>query len=102
MPEMIEIRRVTVMAETALEHTLLDAFTKMGVKGYTCVYCFGKGRHEVIEDPYTGRSLVRIEMLARSEVAEAILAYVHKTEFSNYPVIGFMDKVQVYASDRIY
>ena len=102
MADKEEIRRVTVTAETALENRLLEAFLNLGARGYTCIYCFGKGQHEVIEDPYTGRSLVRIEVLARPEVAEAILAYVHKAEFANFPIIGFMDNVQVYSKDKFF
>jgi hypothetical protein len=93
--DLVQIRRVTVIAETVLEQQLLQEFTKLGAKGYTCTYCFGKGRHEVIEDPFTGRSLVRIEVLARPEVAEAILRYVSRDEFRTYPLTGFMDNVIV-------
>jgi nitrogen regulatory protein PII len=102
MAELTEISRVTVIAETALEKTLIDEFLKLGAKGYTTINCFGKGRHEVMEDPYTGRSLVQIEVLARPPVAEAILEYVHKSQFKSYPVIGYMDTVKVHAHDTFF
>ena len=54
-----------MIADTALEKILLSEFLKFGAKGYNCTYCFGKGRHETLEDPYTGRSRVRIEVLTR-------------------------------------
>ena len=102
MPEFIDIRRVTVTVETALEEKLLKEFKRLGARGYTCIYCTGKGRHEVMEDPYTGHSLVQIQVLARASVAEAIMQYVHGAGLSNYPAIAVMDNVTVYAEDTFF
>ena len=102
MAELIEIARVVVIADTALEKILLSEFLKLGAKGYNCSYCFGKGRHETLEDPYTGRSRVRIEVLTRPSIASAILDYVHKKQFGSYPVAAFLDTVEVDARDNFY
>ena len=99
MNELTEVCRVTVIAETVFEKSFVEEFLKMGAKGYTCIHCFGKGRHEVMDDPYTGQSLVHIEVLAQQSVAEAILQYVHQPQFKKYPVIGYMDTVKVYSHD---
>jgi hypothetical protein len=100
MPQYVEVRRVTVIAETALEKALVDEFLKLGAKGYTCVYCFGKGQHKVMEDPFTGRSLVQIQVVCKPAVADAVMAYMHQATFQNYPAIAFMDTVQVVPSDH--
>ena len=71
-------------------------------RGYNCVYCFGKGRHEVLEDPFTGRSRVRIEVLVREEVAESIMDFVHEPQFGPYPITAFMDTVEVDPRDEHY
>jgi hypothetical protein len=102
MPEAVEISRVVVIADTALEKALLSEFLKLGAKGYNCTYCFGKGRHETIEDPYTGRSRVRIEVLTRPSVAASILEYVHRKQFGAYPVAAYLDTVEVDARDNFY
>ena len=52
MPQYVEARRVTVIAETALEKTLADEFLRLGPKGCSCVYCFGKGRQVVPSDHF--------------------------------------------------
>ena len=93
---LVEIRRVTVIAETVLEKKLLEHIQKLGARCYTCSYCFGKGRHEVLEDPFTGRSLVKIVILARETVAHAIMEYVHTGQFESFPAISYMDSVMVY------
>jgi hypothetical protein len=102
MAQMMAICRVTIIAETALEKTMIDQCLKLGAKGYTTIYCFGKGRHEVMEDPFTGRSLVQIEVLCRESVAKAIMNFVHQSEFENYPVICYMDTVQVHEKDTFF
>ena len=102
MSEMVEISRVVVIADTALRRILLSEFLKAGAKGYNCSYCFGKGRHETLEDPYTGRSRVRIEVLTRQHVASAILDYVHRKQFGSYPVAAYIDTVAVDARDNFY
>ena len=102
MSEMVEISRVVVIADTALEKILLPEFLKLGAKGYNCTYCFGKGRHETLEDPYTGRSRVRIEVLTRPAVAASILEYVHRKQFGSYPVAAFLDTVEVDSHDNFY
>jgi hypothetical protein len=102
MAALTEIRRVTVVAETSLEKTLIDEFLKLGAKGYTCFYCFGKGKHEVMEDPYTGRSQVHIMVLARPPAAEAILQHVHRLRASNHKLVGCMDTVLAYADDDFF
>jgi hypothetical protein len=102
MSELVEIGRVVVIADTALERILLSEFIKLGAKGYNCTNCFGKGRHETLEDPFTGRSRVRIEVLAKPDVALAILKYVHNKEFGRYPVAAFMDTVKAFGRDNFY
>ena len=102
MTEMVEISRIVVVADTALEKVLLTEFLRFGAKGYNCTYCFGKGRHETIEDPYTGRSRVRIEVLTRPAVAGAIMEYVHRKQFGAYPVAAFLDTVEVVATDSFF
>ena len=102
MLQLAEINRVVVIADTAIERALIAEFLKLGAKGYNLTNCIGKGRHETLEDPYTGRSRVRIEILAKPEVAAAILEYVHKKEFGRYPVAAFMDTVKVVARDTFY
>ncbi len=102
MSEFVEVSRVVVVADTALETILLTEFLKLGAKGYNCSYCFGKGRHETLEDPYTGRSRIRIEVLTRPDVATAIMDFVHRKPFGSYPIAAFRDTVEVDARDKLY
>ena len=102
MGQNVEISRVTIIADAALEKTLVQEVLRLGAKGYTCMQCFGKGRHETVVDPLSGQSRVRIEVLTRPAVAAAILDYVHQGRFENYPVAAFSDTVQADGRDTFY
>ena len=102
MPAFIDIRRVTITAETNQEETILREIQKLGAKGYTCIYCTGKGRHGVLPDLMTDSPLVQIQVLARPPVAEAIMKYLHETKIRNHPTMSIMDTVTVYADDSFF
>lgn len=100
MSSQIVVKRVTVVADTTLEKALLAEFLKLGAKGYTCVYVFGKGQHQPLEDPFTGHSRIRIECVVTPDAAEAILDYIHEPQFQNYAIIGYVEDVQARSDDR--
>lgn len=102
MAKWAQIRRVVIIVDTAIEAPILEHIVKAGAKGYNCIYCFGRGRHETLEDPFTGRSRVRIEVLAKDAVADAIMAYVHESEFASYPITAYMDTVEVDPNDTYF
>jgi hypothetical protein len=102
MTQWAQIRRIVIIVDTAIEAPILEHIVKAGARGYNCVYCFGRGRHETLEDPFTGRSRVRIEVLAKESVADAIMSYVHEREFASYPITAFMDTVEVDPNDSSY
>ena len=95
MANWISVRRVIIITDTAIESPNLEHLMSIGVRGYNCVYCFGKGRHESMEDPFTGRSQVRIEVLASQSIAEKVMDYIHEPEFARYPIIAFSDTVEI-------
>jgi hypothetical protein len=102
MVKLIEVRRLVIICDTSIERLMQEEVIKAGARGYNCVYCFGKGRHEEVADPFTGRSRVRIEVLAKPAVAEAILDFVHRPDFEGYPVTAFVDTVEVDSRDTFF
>jgi hypothetical protein len=73
---------------------------KLGSKGYSVTTCRGKGKHEVLEDPMTGVSLVRIEFLVQPEVGDKIMQYLSRPELRRRAVAGCMETVQVPAAEE--
>ena len=104
MTQWAQIRRIVIIVDTAIEAPILEHIVKAGAKGYNCIYCFGRGRHETLEDPFTGRSRVRIEVLAKESVAETnhALPIPRRQEFASYPITAFLDTVEVDPNDTSY
>jgi hypothetical protein len=94
MSELQTIRRITVYADASLEQFLIEQFLKLGAKGYSVIECRGKGKHEIIEDPYTGISRVRIETLVQPAVAEKIMHYLARDEFKRRAVAACVESVE--------
>ena len=101
MNKLVDIRRVTVVADVVLERMLLEEFTKLGAKGYTCMDCHGKGRHRVVEgvDPFTA-ALVRIEMLVQPDAAQKIIDYLRREMFTNYACTACVETVEVASNHK--
>lgn len=99
MIELQTIRRITVYTDSALEEPLIEKFLELGAQGYSSVECRGKGKHEIIADPYGGHERARIELLVQPEVAEKILTYLSRPEFNRRAVAACMETVQVPKSD---
>lgn len=99
MVELQKIRRVTVYADAVLERSLLEQFLRLGAKGYSVIECRGKGKHEVIEDPFTGVSRVRIDLLVAPAVADQIMTYLTRDEFKRRAVAACVETVEVAVSE---
>lgn len=100
MSKLVSIRRVTVIADVLLDNRLLQELFKLGARGYTSMKCHGRGRHAVLEDPYTGDGLVRLEFLVQPTVAEKIIDYLHSEVFSQFAATVCSETVEVAASDK--
>ena len=94
MSELQTIRRITIYADASLEQFLLEQILKLGAKGYSVSECRGKGKHEIIEDPYTGISRVRIETLVQAAVGDKIMQYLARDEFKRRAMAACMDVVE--------
>jgi len=99
MSRTITIRRVTIILDTVLKRRVLEACFKLGAKGYTSMECHGQGRHPLLEDPYTGEALVRLEFLVQPQVAEKIIDYMHDEVFSQFAATVCSEAVEVCSSD---
>ena len=100
MSRMTTIRRVTIILDTVLRKRVLEACFKLGAKGYTSMECHGQGRHPLLEDPYTGEALIRLEFLVPPQVAEKIVDYMHEEVFSQFAATVYSEAVDVSSTDN--
>ena len=93
------ISKVTVFCDGSLKNTIIDWGQKVGAHGNTWFNCHGKGRHEVIVDPYTGADRVGIVFLCSETIADKIVegCLAHKL----HGVTVFKEKVEVPQSDAL-
>ncbi len=95
MAELTKLCKAVVVVDTALEKQALEKFQELGVKGYTCMHCFGRGQHAVYEEPWVGHSQSRIEMITSHDIGEKIIDYLHSSDFAHHPVTGYLETVEV-------
>lgn len=100
MPSLVAVSRVTVIAESEMEKSLVEQFVRMGAKGYTTMPCRGRGEHEIYEDPFLGTGRVRIETIVQPKVADDIMRYLQSPAFAARPLTACVEAVQVLANDR--
>jgi len=100
MSNLVSIQRVTIVADSKLEESLLKHICKLGAKGYTCVDCRGRGEHEILQDVFTATSRVRIETIVQPKVAEALMKYLDSPQYHQQALTACVEPVQVLASDN--
>ncbi len=90
------IRRVTIMAEAALEAEITQKCVQLGASGYTAIPCHGAGRRSLAEGA-TRSEQVRIEVVAPQAVAEQILDYLRRDISLDHAVTACIETVEVLA-----
>ncbi len=90
------IRRVTIMAEAALETEITQKCVELGASGYTAMPCHGAGRRSLAEG-VTRSEQVRIEVVAPQAVAEQILEYLRRDVSLDHAVTACIETVEVLA-----
>lgn len=95
MRPLTTIRRLVVVAESILEQRLEEAFLRLGAKGYTVIECRGAGRHEILENPLSGATRIRMEIWADRAVADNILRHLRDHVSPHYGLSVSVNNIQV-------
>ena len=72
------VRRLTVVAEQALEERLEKAFIECGASGFTIAPCMGSGRHDLQDGEIKKKPCVRIEVVATHAACECMLNFLSR------------------------
>ncbi|MEK6257299.1 MAG: SulP family inorganic anion transporter [Planctomycetota bacterium] len=97
---LVPIRRITVIAPLSLDGRLQEEFIKLGATGYTATACMGAGRRGLEKDPTASEPQIRIEVLALPDVADTMLAYLHREIVPLFPVTACIETVEVLKPDE--
>ncbi|MBN69950.1 P-II family nitrogen regulator [Gimesia chilikensis] len=90
-----ELTKVIVITETHFEQDLLNAFRELGIKGFTCMNCWGQGHHQVYDEPFIGHSQTRIEIITTEAIAESIVDYCRQPRFESHAISAYLESVRV-------
>src|SRR5262245_38420735 len=92
--------KAVVVLDKALEEEMLHKFVQLGASGYTKMPCEGAGRKAVYQEPFSGHSQIRVEVVATRGICEAIVRYVSQPEFAGHPIAAYLEGVEVIQAQR--
>ncbi len=85
---------LTVIAETLLKDRLVHEIRHAGARGFTLTEVSGEGSRQRRVSEILGDN-IKIEIIAKREIAEAILEVLQRDYFPRYAVIAYLSEVQV-------
>ncbi len=91
---------ITIITESALEHTLIDDFDRLGAGGYTITNARGKGYTGVRDGRWPTDSNIRVEVICDTELADTIAEHIIKTYYRDYAVMVYIGDVTVVKPDK--
>ena len=97
----LSVRKLlTVVAEAALEATLVREIEALGARGYTITDARGKGSHGVRDGAWPKNANIRLEVLCGAATAIAICAALRERYSDNYSMVIFVGDVEVLRPEK--
>ena len=90
---------LTIIAEDALETSLIGDLKKLGVRGYTICPVRGEGVHGLRASQWEGEN-IKIEVIVDNILADAIGEHVSRAYFPNFAIILYLLPVQVLREEK--
>ncbi len=94
-----QVKLVTIIAESVLEHRLVNDIRRLGAKGFTRSEVSGEGSRGRRVGDVEGAN-IRLECLVSEATAERILEELAERYFENYAVVAFVENVAVVRGDK--
>jgi nitrogen regulatory protein P-II 2 len=92
--QMYLMKRVVIIGDCDVQYRLLKEMEALGATGYTHYTVQGEGARGI--RPRHGESgNTKIEVIATQEVAQRIMKHLAEHYFNRYPMIAFLDNVEV-------
>lgn len=91
---------LTIITESALEHSLIKDVQRIGAHGYTITDARGKGHRGVREAGWETTSNIRMEIVCDAAVAAAISERLKTRYYDNYAMISFVADVEVLRPEK--
>ena len=92
--ELVQVKRLTIVAEAFLETQLVTALKSRGVRGFSITECRGEGSRGVRASEWEGHN-VKIETLVDPATAETLMAFIAERFLESYAVIAYCQDAEV-------
>ncbi len=92
---------LTLVAESILKDRLIHEIRSAGARGFTITDVSGEGSRQRRVSELLGDN-VKIEVIAKREVADKVLEILQKEYFSRYAVIAYMSEIQVVREEKYF
>jgi nitrogen regulatory protein PII len=92
-------KKVTIIADDAMETYLIEEIKALGARGYTIEEAKGEGLHGASITDFQGRN-IKIATIVSANTAEMILEMIKDKYLSQFSVIVYMSDVYVIRGER--
>lgn len=90
-----DMKLITIVTESVLEHFLEEDLDRLGAHGYTIMDARGKGDNGMREDFWSNQGNIRIEIVCDEKTAETISEYLYQNYYSDYAMMLYISDVSV-------
>lgn len=90
-----DMKMITIITESILEHTLEEDIERLGAHGYTITNARGKGEQGTRDAGWSGDSNIRIEVVSDAEVIDDIAEYLSETYYKDYAMMLYLSDIKV-------
>ncbi len=91
---------LTIIAEAALEQSLVKDIERLGAHGYTITDARGKGSRGIRNADWDRSGNIRLEVVCDAATAEAIAGDFRSRYYDNYAMILFIGDVDVLRPEK--
>ncbi len=90
---------LTIVSESLLKERLIHEIRKAGAKGFTISEVAGEGSRQRRVSEILGDN-IKIEVIAKQEIADEILDVLQMHFFPSYAVIAYLSEVHVVREEK--
>ena len=91
---------LTIVAEAALEPSLVKDLERLGARGYTITEARGKGSRGVRDAGWDRSGIIRVRVVCDAATAEAITTHLRDGHCDNYAMILFVGDVEILRPEK--
>lgn len=97
---MEQLKILTIITESILEHSLAKEIEAHGAHGYTVTDARGKGHQGLRDGEWDYNSNIRIEIVCTPSVCEGLSSHIQDKYYDDYAMISFTYDIEVLRSNK--